>query len=68
MLNSEVLTPNLNMIERERNQLNVLAKKSRPPPLNIGYNELGILPNRVVLYRNFHKVCEKLYLVEISKS
>jgi len=33
-----------------------LIAKRRPPPLNIGYNELGIKPKRAVLYRNFHEI------------
>lgn len=44
-----------------------MAKK-RPPPLNIGYNEHGIVANRYVLYRNFHEVGGKIYLIEISRS
>ena len=33
-----------------------LIARRRPPPLNIGYNELGIKPKRAVLYRNFHEI------------
>ena len=47
--------------------VNIIAKK-RPPPLNIGYNELGIEMKRTVLYRNFHEVSGKIYLVEISRN
>jgi hypothetical protein len=47
--------------------VNIIAKK-RPPPLNIGYNELGIELKRTVLYRNFHEVSGKIYLVEISRN
>ena len=42
--------------------------KRRPPPLNIGYNEVGALPSRRVLYRNFHDFDGKIYLVEISQN
>ena len=44
-----------------------LVAKKRPPPLDIGYNELGIKPRRHVLYRNFHEVSNVVYLVEISR-
>jgi hypothetical protein len=47
--------------------VNIVAHK-RPPALNIGYNELGIEPRRTVLYRNFHEISDKIYLVEISRS
>ena len=33
----------------------------------IGYNEHGIDSTRKVLYRNFHEVSGRLYLIEISK-
>ena len=33
-----------------------IVAKRRPPPLSIGYNELGIENKRAVLYRNFHEV------------
>jgi len=46
---------------------NLIAKK-RPPPMCIGYNELGIEDKRHVLYRNFHKIQENVYLVEISRN
>lgn len=47
--------------------VNIVAKK-RPPALNIGYNEWGIEPKRAVLYRNFHEISGKIYLVEISRN
>ena len=47
--------------------INIIAKK-RPPPLNIGYNEIGVDAKRTVLYRNFHEISEKVYLVEISRN
>ena len=40
----------------------------RPPPLPIGYNTLGMDETRKVLYRNFHEVSGRLYLVEISRN
>jgi hypothetical protein len=36
--------------------------------MNIGYNEYGVDQNRQVLYRNFHKIQEQVYLVEISRN
>ena len=51
---------------QEPNSIDILAKR-RPPPLNIGYNEKGIGPERDVLYRNFHEISELIYLVEISR-
>ena len=50
-----------------KNAVNIIAKK-RPPPMQIGFNELGIEPKRKVLYRNFHLVSQKVYLVEISRN
>ena len=47
--------------------LNIIAKK-RPPPMNIGFSADGIEPTRKVLYRNFHEINEKVFLVEISRS
>lgn len=35
--------------------------------MNIGYNELGIQTKRAVLYRNFHEISNKVYLIEISR-
>ena len=35
--------------------------------MQIGYNELGIKPKRAVLYRNFHEISGKVYLIEISR-
>lgn len=49
------------------NAVNIIAKR-RPPPMNIGYNELGIEAKRKVLYRNFHQVSAKVYLIEISRT
>ncbi len=45
----------------------MLAKR-RAPPLNIGYNDYGIEASRKVLYRNFHEISEKVYLVEVSRT
>lgn len=36
--------------------------------MDIGYNELGIEKKRQVLYRNFHEINGKVYLVEISRN
>lgn len=64
-------TPNFEIIpktfSKKEDSINIVAKK-RPPALNIGYNELGIEPKRTVLYRNFHEISGKIYLVEISRS
>ena len=49
------------------NKVNIRAKK-RPPPLKIGYNEYGIEMKRAVLYRNFHEISGKIFLVEISRN
>lgn len=46
---------------------NIVAKK-RPPPLKIGFNEHGVKDKRKVLYRNFHEISGKIFLVEISRS
>jgi hypothetical protein len=45
-----------------------IVAKRRPPPMKIGFNEHGIKDKRKVLYRNFHKISGKIYLVEISRS
>ena len=37
-------------------------------PLSIGYNEMGADDWRTVIYRNFHEISKKVYLVEISRS
>jgi hypothetical protein len=42
--------------------------KKRPPPLKIGFNEHGVKDKRKVLYRNFHEIGGKIYLVEVSRS
>jgi len=47
--------------------LNIVAKK-RPPPMQVGWNESGIEKDRQVLYRNFHDISGKIYLVEISRT
>jgi hypothetical protein len=36
--------------------------------MQVGYNEYGIENKRKVLYRNFHNVSGKVYLVEISRN
>lgn len=41
-------------------------KGKRPPPMEIGYNELGIAEDRKVLYRQFIEISSIVYLVEIS--
>ncbi len=46
--------------------VNLIARR-HPPPMNIGFNELGIDSKRKVLYRNFHEMSSKIYLVEISR-
>jgi len=35
--------------------------------MKIGFNEHGIKDKRKVLYRNFHNISGKIYLVEISR-
>ncbi|CDW80981.1 UNKNOWN [Stylonychia lemnae] len=60
-LNQSPTTQNANK------SFNLVARK-RPPPLNIGYNEMGIDQFRQVLYRNFHQVDQQIYLVEISRN
>lgn len=53
--------------QKKEGGISIIAKK-RPPALNIGYNDYGIETGRVVLYRNFHEISQKIYLVEISRS
>ena len=36
--------------------------------MNIGFNDFGIDAKRKVLYRNFHNISDKIYLIEISRS
>lgn len=36
--------------------------------MNIGFNTSGIDLKRQVLYRNFHKIEEQIYLIEISRN
>ena len=36
--------------------------------MNIGFNEFSIDSKRKVLYRNFHVLSSKIYLVEISRN
>ena len=51
-----------------KNQINIVARK-RPPSMPIKNYEInGIDPKRKVLYRNFHDVDGKIYLVEISRN
>ena len=45
----------------------IVAKK-RPPPIQIGWNDHGIAGDRQVLYRNFHDISGKIYLVEVSRT
>ena len=45
-----------------------IVAKRRPPPMKIGFNEHGIKDKRKVLYRNFHAISGKIYLVEISRN
>ena len=45
-----------------------LPKAKRPAPLDVGYNEHAMDNNRKVLYRNFHEIHSKVYLVEISRN
>jgi hypothetical protein len=47
--------------------MNIVAKK-RPPPMQIGWNDMGISVDRQVLYRNFHDISGKIFLVEISRT
>jgi len=54
-------------IQPSSSSLHIVAKK-RPPPMNIGFNELGIDSKRQVLYRNFHQVDNHIYLIEISRN
>lgn len=56
------------MVPQMKNQINIVAKK-RPPSMPIkNYDVNGIDPKRKVLYRNFHDVEGKIYLVEISRN
>jgi hypothetical protein len=51
-----------------KNQINIVAKK-RPPSMPIkNWEIIGIDPKRKVLYRNFHNIEQKIYLVEISRN
>ena len=43
-------------------------KMRRPPPLPIGFNNVGMDESRKVLYRNFHEISDNCYLVEISRN
>ena len=61
-LSDDIATADKNLNKRGKGK-----KFRRPPPLPIGYNEHGIDETRKVLYRNFHEVSGKLYLIEISK-
>jgi|LauGreDrversion4_2_1035121.scaffolds.fasta_scaffold186413_1 hypothetical protein len=45
----------------------IIAKR-RPPPMKIGFNEYGVKDKRKVLYRNFHAISGRIYLVEVSRS
>ena len=36
--------------------------------MKIGFNDHGVKDKRKVLYRNFHAISGKIYLVEISRS
>ena len=45
-----------------------MPKTKRPPPLDVGYNEYQMDSTRKVLYRNFHEINSKVYLVEISRN
>ena len=47
--------------------VNLIARR-HPPPMNIGFNEFSIDSKRKVLYRNFHVLSSKIYLVEISRN
>ena len=50
-----------------KNLSNIVAKK-RPTPLNVGNQNQAIDPKRKVLYRNFHEINSKIYLVELSRN
>lgn len=55
-------------VAMSKNQINIVAKK-RPPPMPIKTCDLiGIDSKRKVLYRNFHSISGKIYLVEISRN
>ena len=55
-------------ISSQKNQINIVAK--RRPPAMILKNHIaeGIDPKRKVLYRNFHSIDGKIYLIEISRN
>jgi len=36
--------------------------------MQVGWNDMGIEKDRQVLYRNFHDISAKIYLVEISRT
>ena len=36
--------------------------------MQVGWNDMGITADRSVLYRNFHEISGKIYLVEISRT
>lgn len=36
--------------------------------MHIGFNEIGVEKTRKVLYRNFHNISDRVYLVEISRN
>jgi hypothetical protein len=36
--------------------------------MQVGWNDMGIEKDRQVLYRNFHDISGKIYLVEISRT
>jgi hypothetical protein len=64
---------NRNLVGGEKKDEDAATKESkknkikRPQPLPIGYNQHGINQSRKVLYRNFHEVSGKVYLIEISR-
>lgn len=65
---SNIKTLQQNGLKSQKNQINIVAK--RRPPAMILKNHIaeGIDPKRKVLYRNFHSIDGKIYLIEISRN
>jgi hypothetical protein len=61
-------SPHNTQVQMIKNQINIVAKK-RPPAMPLKTSEIiGIDTKRKVLYRNFHNIDGKIYLVEISRN
>ena len=65
---SNIKTLQQNGFKSQKNQINIVAKR-RPPAMILKNHEAeGIDPKRKVLYRNFHSIDGKIYLIEISRN